>query len=300
MENINQLFKFNGNEIKGLHQLSQDTLDKLNQAENDLYKFDRDFRLLQCVLDNYSSFERELEECLSKNAFSNQNLINFVSLPQLNRVTDKWLLNILTAFRALIDHLQTRTKRSFDKNSKEVKILKDAQSYEFDNNFSYAFLYKLRNYVQHCGMPKITFNIKQEIGSSPNEIERSLEISMHRDDLLMSFDSWSQIVRTKLAEQEEEICLLNTLDELKHSLIIIFNEIKELISYTQAKKAQKFILEIINENDKYSGQDYGISTSMEISRNNLNINTRILKTSLFDSLIHFDSLIKNISAQTID
>ena len=35
MENINQLFKFNGNEIKGLHQLSQDTLDKLNQAEND-------------------------------------------------------------------------------------------------------------------------------------------------------------------------------------------------------------------------------------------------------------------------
>ena len=56
MNNINQLMKFSNNQIQGLDTLDEVALQKIDQAEEILYLFDRDFRLLQCVLDNHQSF----------------------------------------------------------------------------------------------------------------------------------------------------------------------------------------------------------------------------------------------------
>ena len=158
MNHINQLMKFSNNELKGLHILDEETIKKIDEAEEYLYFFDRDFRLLQCVLDNHESFQLELKNQLMQGAY-NSDLVASVDLSKYVRIIDKWLLNILSSFKALLDHLETRITRNYGKDSKEYDQLKSAYSYEFDNVFSYAFSYKLRNYIQHCGMPKITFNI---------------------------------------------------------------------------------------------------------------------------------------------
>lgn len=290
MNHINQLVKFSGSELKGLHILDEETIKKIDNAEEYLYFFDRDFRLLQCVLDNHESFQLELKNQLIEGAYDNV-LGESVDLSKYVRIIDKWLLNILSSFKALLEHLQTRITRSYGKDSKEYNQLKSAYSYEFDNVFSYAFSYKLRNYIQHCGMPKITFNINTTIDHEiTNQIEFSLELDLHRDDLLSNYDSWTT-VKSRLAEQEDKICLLNVLDELMQSLIRIFSKIKDLISYKEATEAQTYILSIINENETYQEQNYGICKGIEKSGEKLKIQNRILKTKLFESLNSFNSLI---------
>lgn len=293
MEQDYQLFKFSNNLMEGLKLLDKETLDQITNHETYLSDFDINFRLLQCVLDNYTSFEDELKQCLSGNHFSNQNLINVVSLPQLNRITNKCLLNILTAFKMMIEHLEARVKRDFGKNSVEIGVLKKAQSDEFDNNFSYAFCYKLRNYIQHCSIPQITFNINQHMDDSSNQPTCSLTIDIHRDNLLNSYNEWGSIVRPLLEKQEQKLCLLSILDDLRKSLINIFEKIKGLISYDKAQEARKYILNFINEDSQYVGQDYGVCTFTENLNKGLQINTQILKTSLFESLISFDNLINS-------
>jgi len=290
MNHINQLIKFSNNELKGLHILDDETIKKIDEAEEYLYFFDRDFRLLQCVLDNHESFQLELKNQLMEGA-SNNGLVSSVDLSKYVRIIDKWLLNILSSFKALLDHLETRINKSYGKRSKEYNQLKSAYSYEFDNVFSYAFSYKLRNYIQHCGMPKITFNVNTTIDREiTNQIEFSLELDLHRDDLLSSYDSWT-IVKDRLEEQEDKICLLNVLDELMQSLIRIFSKIKNLISYKDATEAQNYILSIINEDETYQEQNYGICKGIEKSGEELQIQSRILKTKLFESLNSFNSLI---------
>lgn len=290
MNHINQLMKFSNNELKGLHILDAETIKKIDEAEEYLYFFDRDFRLLQCVLDNHESFQLELKNQLMQGAY-NSDLVASVDLSKYVRIIDKWLLNILSSFKALLDHLETRITRNYGKDSKEYDQLKSAYSYEFDNVFSYAFSYKLRNYIQHCGMPKITFNINTTIDHEiTNQIEFLLELDLHRDDLLSSYDSWT-IVKKRLTEQEDEICLLNVLDELMQSLIRIFSKIKDLISYKDATEAQNYILSIINEDETYQEQNYVICKEIEKSGENLKIQNRILKTKLFESLNSFNSLI---------
>lgn len=222
---------------------------------------------------------------------SNSGLVASVDLSKYVRIIDKWLLNILSSFKALLDHLETRITRNYGKDSKEYNQLKSAYSYEFDNVFSYAFSYKLRNYIQHCGMPKITFNINTTIDHEiTNQIEFLLKLDLHRDDLLSSYDSWTT-VKNRLAEQEDEICLLNVLDELMQSLIRIFSKIKDLISYKDAIEAQNYILSIINEDKTYQEQNYVICKEIEKSGENLKIQNRILKTKLFESLNSFNLLI---------
>lgn len=280
--------KFSNNQIQGLDTLDEVALQKIDQAEEILYLFDRDFRLLQCVLDNHQSFELELKNHLVHGALNDGGIIGSVDLSKNVRIVDKWLLNILSSFRALTEHLETRITRIYGKKSKELEILKKALSNEYDNEFSYAFSYKLRNYIQHCGMPRITFSTNMD-HKILNEIQLSMEIDLHRDDLLNCYDSWTT-VKDRLKDQDEKICLLNILDELMKSLLRIFSNIKDLISFEKAKQAQQYILSIINENESYQEQNYGVCTSMEKSGEKLNIKTRILKTRLFESLNSFNNL----------
>lgn len=294
MTTTNQLLKFSNGEIRGLKTLDEETLKKIDDAEEKLYLFDRDFRLLQSVLDNHTSFELELRNYL-KESVNDISILHSIDFSKSIRLIDKWLLNILSSFKALIEHLETRITKNYGKRSNELSILKNAQSYEFDNEFSYAFAYKLRNYVQHCGIPQITITINSDQNIS-NEIQLSLEIDLHRDDLLSNYDSWGA-VKDRLINQDEKICLLNIFDELMTSLLRIFSNIKELISYEEAKKARNTLLNIIGEDDYYEELNYGVSSSIQQSGEHLNMATRILKTKLIGSLNSFNQLIISLDTK---
>ncbi len=292
MNDINDLVKIKENTIKNIKSLDQEDLRKIDKAEEELFNFDQDFSLLQCVIDNYDSFALDIRNYL-ESGYLTGNILDSKNYLTLIRIINKWLLNILSSFKAMIEHLETRIKRNFGKDSIECKKLKEILSREYDGQFAYAFSYKLRNYIQHCGMPKLSFNIVQDI-NDPSEMKLSLQIDLDRDDLLQSYDGWTN-VKPRLMELDRKICLLTILDDLVDSLVKILIEIKDLIGYEEAKAAKSFMLELINEDNDYASQDYGICKKMERSGEKLNIKIRILKTTLLNSVNTFEKLIGEYS-----
>lgn len=93
----------------------------------------------------------------------------------------------LAAFKKYLDNWETHLKRTFGKNSREVKLFKSAQSYEYDNHIEYRIFYRLRNYDQHCDnlVSRITGRIL------PNKSHEYLVLA-DRDRLLSNFGEWKQ------------------------------------------------------------------------------------------------------------
>lgn len=67
------------------------------------------------------------------------------------------VMNFLSSIKTFLDHSEFKLKRTHGEHSEIYRNFKNATNHAFDTCFSYRFLYHLRNYVQHCGMPVTGF-----------------------------------------------------------------------------------------------------------------------------------------------
>lgn len=74
---------------------------------------------------------------------------------QINRL----FLNFLNSWKIFIDFTEIFYKNIFGKSSNEVAELKIITSNLFDNNFTYRFFCKLRNYSEHQNYPIYAIHI---------------------------------------------------------------------------------------------------------------------------------------------
>jgi len=116
--------------------------------------------------------------------------------------TSRLISEILSNFRAFLDYWETNLKKEFNKESIQVKSFKNATKNEYDNVFEYRFIYELRNYIQHCGMPN--FLIQSRLDIYENKI---YELTLNTKELLNDF-KWKPSVRRDLENK------INTLDLL--------------------------------------------------------------------------------------
>lgn len=89
------------------------------------------------------------------------------SLSKLKEVTDghrgsieinAYLINLLAAGKNISENMEICLKLVYGEDSSEFESFrKDYSSYEYDHNFSYKFLYKLRNFSQHGHIPVSVF-----------------------------------------------------------------------------------------------------------------------------------------------
>jgi len=134
----------------------------------------------------------------------------------LNIEANRHVLNVLTSFRMYLDHLETDIKRAFGADSRETESFQKACVHEYDSNPSYGFVYKLRNYTQHCGLPVAYVVLSGSRERLPNELaetrtaaftsehgHRSLVLSLDRDSLLKNFE-WPRHVREFIGGQGEQ------------------------------------------------------------------------------------------------
>lgn len=105
----------------------------------------------------------------------------------VNRVT----VNFLTAMRLYLDHTATRMDRTYGKTTSQAKAFVSATAAEFDTHASYRILYKLRNYVQHCGLPVDTAGINSRASDGPgSKAIHEVVVGVRVDTLLSTYDSW--------------------------------------------------------------------------------------------------------------
>ena len=104
------------------------------------------------------------------------------------------MINYLTSFRLYLDHKHARLVREYGKDSHQVQHFSSWTSLAFDNEFAYRFIYKLRNYVQHVGMPvgDLVVHGKANPPGSGN-IDYSVDFSLRPHRLLAEYDSWGKV-----------------------------------------------------------------------------------------------------------
>jgi hypothetical protein len=112
---------------------------------------------------------------------------------QLAADMNRALVNFLTAMRLYLDHTETRLKRRYGKSGAPTKSFERATSREFDAHAEYRILGKLRNYVQHCGLPISVSGVDSTLSSDVGVgVVHEIAFGTHVASLLETFDSWGK------------------------------------------------------------------------------------------------------------
>ena len=214
--------------------MSKLEFDKYSDQINSLSKLSRDENLFRMVELNYQDIQNLIDKTLKQIAEkkADQSIFDYLFL-DINRL----ILNFLSSIRTYLDHTETRLKKQYGKDSSEFKIFKEKTSYAYDNNFSYRFLYKLRNFAQHCGLPASAFNI------TSSDEGNFLKLSLVRNDLIKNYDGWGKL-KTELANQDEQFDILELL-LVKIDLLKVINTDINRLTYEYYKEAGFELLHLL-------------------------------------------------------
>lgn len=213
-----------------LDSISEDTYIEFKKAIAEIEEIRANRNLFKIVENNYaelnnlvnSSFDNLLNNSQTISE-SNREVGSFIYL-HLNR----HLLNFLSSIRTYIDHAETNFKKKYGKESFEFLELKKFLSSFYDKSFAYRFLYKLRNYAQHCGLPIEAIHYKINSDKDLNRVVSRLKIEFQRDQLLTKYDSWGKTIKEELTELPETFEAIPLFSEMIHNITEISKQIEKL------------------------------------------------------------------------
>lgn len=227
-------FDPNTRELYSGSNIGKEIYDEYSELHIVLIKYYRSFSLIKfpnLAFENFEKGFQETVELMKKHDFNREHFMNLTFIVEFH------LINYLTNLRLYLDHTEKRLKNDYS-DDELFELFKKITSSFYDDTFAYPFVYKLRNFVQHCSLP-FTPEKKDSLREGTTELETSTaSIFFDRDALLNEFDGWSEIVKSKIKEQPERIEIVHTIQESMSSL----NEIERIL-----KDCEKEILKPIAE-----------------------------------------------------
>lgn len=121
------------------------------------------------------------------------------------------ITEIVSLFYMYIENITCATTRDFGKESTELSSLKSAMSSEFDHNFAYRFIYKLRSNITHNMFPSHRTNINKD---------KEIHIYIYFDKDTITQKAWGKAVAEDLRTCSE-IDIISLLQDLKTSIVNI-------------------------------------------------------------------------------
>lgn len=180
-----------GGKFQTIREINDEEYEEYKNADFLLRQFAYDQQLFSIVRLNYKGYIDYLEYCIEE---YNKYGIDYVIMERMLLNINRHLLNYLSSVRTFLDHSEYNLVKRYSKNSQRYRDFKIICSSKFDNCFSYRFLYKLRNYAQHCGMPVENITIVSEKGKpQTKEILTSVIVELSRNTLLSKYDSWGKL-----------------------------------------------------------------------------------------------------------
>jgi hypothetical protein len=160
-------------------------------------------QLIEIMRLNYNEYVETMSRFAQE--YEKDYSLNWQRVTDMVIQVDRHILNFLTAMKTFFDHTQTRLDRTYGKESNQFKRYKTAERAAFDNNFSYRFVSKLRNYCQHCGMPLGYIKAGSSLESVPDgPVRHTLDFFFDRDSLLKDFNEWTRHVEPELRATPEQ------------------------------------------------------------------------------------------------
>lgn len=261
-----------------LEQINQEQFQRILDAIEVLNKYDFSKKLFKVVDSNYSDFfeypQKMLQICVDNES---EELIQDCYF-NCNRL----FINFLSSFRVYIDYIETYLKRKFGKTSQEVLAYKRCTAFFFDKFFAYRFLYKLRNYSQHCGFPINDINFSAKLDDLTQRVHATLTLSFNRDKLLEDYTEWGQNVKSDLENQTAEFDVMPLLQDLYFCIseLATFLENIDKPSLSKSKLFLKAIIDNINKPDSIVCVFYNFQLSKPNSYENSTFATIMLNPFL--------------------
>jgi hypothetical protein len=219
--------------------------EEYNKASERLADFSNDRQLFTIVCWNYDDYNNLLKK-YSEELMRNPSTMDRLRLDAIVLDINRHILNYLSAVRSFLDHSETNLKKRYGPDSERVSRFTAACSNAYDNHFSYRFLYKLRNYAQHCGMPvgRVQFS-KQLVDRHTKKVRYTLSLYFSRDSLLSKYDAWGSELTEEIQQFPPEFEINPHIDEMMKCLekiesVLIEDDLPELI------KSAQYIQEIID------------------------------------------------------
>lgn len=188
------LFSVSKTSISAIRPLTDDEFATYEAAVQALRQFDRGQGGFGFLQQSHFEFEKELStieaevRVLGGEARNRSDISMRVNLR---------VLNFLSASRLYLDHTAYRLSRTYGKQSPEMMVFEEATKAAYDRSFAYRFLYKLRNFGQHCGMPVGHAALNSRLVDPPKlEAKHELQISFRTEELLAEDRAvWGQVAR---------------------------------------------------------------------------------------------------------
>lgn len=234
----------NGKEIISIKELTDLEYQEFKIATQNLTLFSTDQQLYSIVNWNHRDYIELLHKYYLEYVERRSN-VEWAHGQNMVINVNRHILNFLSSVRTFLDHSETNFKKRYGIESTKYKKFKDACSDVYDNSFSYRFLYKLRNYAQHCGMPVGSLNLNSKvINQKTSETSESIELLFNRDDLLQNYDSWGAKLSEELRQLPQKFVINPHMNEVMKSIehiniLLIEEELPKLLK--SAKDLQEFL-----------------------------------------------------------
>jgi len=197
-----------------------------------LLRFSSDQQLFMVVRLNYEEYERLLTRYFGE--YSENPSMDWPRFERMILGINRHILNYLSSVRTFLDHSETNLKRRHGKASRRVRRFKEACSKAYDSNFSYRFLYRLRSYVQHCGMPLGRLRLSSKVtGPSSKDVLHSLSVEFNSGELLNEF-SWGSLLTEEIRKLPPNFDINSHIEEMqkcleKINIVLIGENLPELV-----------------------------------------------------------------------
>lgn len=238
--------------ITAVRELTEPEYEEYKKAAGRLADFSSSQHLYAIVALNYDDYGNILKQ-YGRNYAENPRAVNWITMEKMVLNINRHLLNFLSAVRTFLDHTETKLKRHYGSNSHRYKRFKDACSQAYDTNFSYRFLYRLRNFAQHCGLPLGTLTLHSaETPPHSGHVQYSLQVKFNRDELLLERDLWGNQLMKEIEGLPKQFEITPHITETmkcleKINLTVIEDDLPQLL------QSAEYIQQLINPVKDMSG-----------------------------------------------
>lgn len=273
------------NKINEIRPLTNKDIEGYETQKNILMEFVNDFALVEYVRLNYESFMELLNETVM-NVAKEPSFMGSYPFKTFSFILNTRILNYMMSVKTLLDHMETSINRRYGGTSTELAEFKALTANEFDSNFSYRFMYKLRNFVQHCGMPPLSYKISKSHDETSSTINVELFVYFMRDELIRGFSKWGAQVKADLIQMDESFPIMPIFNEHINSIFKVYILFHEKYHMAKTLKAKEYLINFIGEKEDYIDDEY-IIVKLKKTDTGLNINKRTIPTSVFEKISDF-------------
>lgn len=231
--------------------IAVEEFDKIINAEQNLGELQESIWRYQILELNHKSYANTINFAMKR--FVKRTMIDTTEMNSMAININKAIINYLFAVRTFLDHSETNLKKQFGKESQEVINFKKATFHAKETSFAYRFLYKLRNYVQHCGMPLSALSLGTHVDpNSKNQAYFHILLKLNRDFLLNNYDSWGSKLKEEIKKLPNEFDIGPLISEMNKCIDnIAFSIIKNKLP--EYYKNAKYLQSLINETKGFEG-----------------------------------------------